>query len=526
MLKTRQVWLKAVLSEEGDDVIARCCVVMDGQYLPFEVRVNVPALLKTISALGLVPKAANGQPVVGFGLKSFVKKAVKKVAKAKIIKGAVKVIKATTKASVALATAPVSLAVHIAKGERIDRAALSVLKEQVKAVKTLAPYAQMVISFVPGVGTGLSAALGAGLALASGQNITDALMAGVKGALPGGPVAAAAFDVATAIARGKPITEVALSVLPVGDREKKAIAAGIAVAGRIARGQSVDKALLAEADRALDLLPADARKAVSAGVALASGQVVQAAGAGLGLIPGGSFASVAKNLSPGAFAAMTVANKALNASAAGSAIVTAAKSAQHAVARGKVAADLIKAGKGNAAKLRPIVQKAVKTRAAVVKTAPALAKRAAEASKVKAQFQKIAVSARAGNPDARVTAAVLARTKAMRDQIAVATQKSEGGQAGLVITADGRIVRSSKGRWIRKSTVPGDQTLYRGPKTAPLRGVFSAVAGGASPGWGGSDDPADDIEGPLYPVRYSEPVQLDDFSASSYGSAVAGVLTP
>lgn len=73
------------------------------------------------------------------------------------------------------------------------------------------PYAQAVLSFVPGIGTGVSAALGAASALAQGQSITDAALAAARGALPGGPVAQTAFDVGLSIAKGASPTEAALA---------------------------------------------------------------------------------------------------------------------------------------------------------------------------------------------------------------------------------------------------------------------------------------------------------------------------
>ncbi len=63
----------------------------------------------------------------------------------------------------------------------------------------------MVAPFVPGVGTGIGAALGAANALASGQPITQVLISAARGALPGGAIAQGAFDVAMNLAKGKNI---------------------------------------------------------------------------------------------------------------------------------------------------------------------------------------------------------------------------------------------------------------------------------------------------------------------------------
>lgn len=76
--------------------------------------------------------------------------------------------------------------------EQIGAAVLSV-------VKSAAPFIQLGLSFIPGIGTAASAALGAAVALAEGRGITDALIAGAKGACPGGPYVATAFEHAVAL---------------------------------------------------------------------------------------------------------------------------------------------------------------------------------------------------------------------------------------------------------------------------------------------------------------------------------------
>lgn len=108
--------------------------------------------------------------------------------------------------------------------------ALSVIKA---TVGPILPYVQSVLSFVPGVGTGISAAIGAAQALADGRSITQAIVAAAKSAIPGGPLAATAFDAAWGLAHGRPIDSVALealrSRLP-GDLAKKAFDTGLALA--------------------------------------------------------------------------------------------------------------------------------------------------------------------------------------------------------------------------------------------------------------------------------------------------------
>lgn len=114
----------------------------------------------------------------------------------------------------------------------------------------LAAAIEAVLSFVPVIGTGINAAIAAGEALANGENITDALVAGAKNALPGGAIASKGFDLAygavKAIASGKPIDEIALAAareaLP-NEEAKKAFDIGTA----IAHGQNVQQALVSGA---------------------------------------------------------------------------------------------------------------------------------------------------------------------------------------------------------------------------------------------------------------------------------------
>lgn len=102
------------------------------------------------------------------------------------------------------------------------------------------PYAAAVLSFVPVLGTGVSAALGAATALAQGRPITDALIDAAAAAVPGGAIAAAAVRVGASLAQGK----------------------------------GVDAALLVEVRRSL---PPAARVALDTGVALGSARGIQRA---------------------------------------------------------------------------------------------------------------------------------------------------------------------------------------------------------------------------------------------------------
>jgi hypothetical protein len=109
-----------------------------------------------------------------------------------------------------MANSPFTIADRIASGARLDHVALDTLKDHLSQVRTLAPYAQTVVSMVPGIGQGVNAAVAVGAALAQGRPITEAAMNAVRAAIPGGELAQKAFDIAKKVASGKPIAGIAL----------------------------------------------------------------------------------------------------------------------------------------------------------------------------------------------------------------------------------------------------------------------------------------------------------------------------
>jgi hypothetical protein len=162
------------------------------------------------------------------------------------------------------------LVAKVAKGERIDKALLSSMKGQIASVRDVAPYVQMVASFVPGVGSGLAAAMAAGVALSEGRTITDAVIDGLKKAVPGGAIGQIAMQTALDVAKGNSITTAAMNEaiaqLPAEARN----AANIAIAA--AKGQNVRVAVL---NAIRDHLPADAKKALDIGTAVATARNIQ-----------------------------------------------------------------------------------------------------------------------------------------------------------------------------------------------------------------------------------------------------------
>lgn len=81
----------------------------------------------------------------------------------------------------------------------------------VSTVRVAAPYVRMVLYFVPGVGWTAGAILEASLALAEGESITDATLAGIRGALPPVGLERVAFDMGVALARNGDLTDAALA---------------------------------------------------------------------------------------------------------------------------------------------------------------------------------------------------------------------------------------------------------------------------------------------------------------------------
>lgn len=270
-------------------------VVVSGRTLRAFVPLGhvVLAFDQELQRVGCVGFASVGAPCFSVGsFFSKIKNAVKSVAKAivpKVVKQAAqKVVAVAKKVATAIAKVPVlgtiikaagSLALLPAKataqlvqGKRISAIAVDQFKSAISSVKTLAPYVQTVISFVPGIGTGISAGIGGALALASGQKIGDALLAAAKSALPGGPVAQAAFSIAADVMHGKPITTIAIDALPIAPAAKTALLSGLQAAKDIAAGKNIVTSVL---DNAVKNLPPQVQKAVSIGVALGHAKNLQ-----------------------------------------------------------------------------------------------------------------------------------------------------------------------------------------------------------------------------------------------------------
>ncbi len=170
----------------------------------------------------------------------------------------------------------VDTGVAAARGQNILKAAEKAYKAGIGDFRKSLQLATMVAPFIPGIGTGVAAALGAATALANGERITDALIAGARSAVPGGAIAQLAFDTAVNLARGKNFGEALLnsarSRLPGGPAAQAAFDAAIT----LAKGKSLQDAAFAATGRLLPKSPY-AADALSFVKKVASGQNIQRA---------------------------------------------------------------------------------------------------------------------------------------------------------------------------------------------------------------------------------------------------------
>jgi hypothetical protein len=157
-----------------------------------------------------------------------------------------------------LATQPFSISENILKGERVDHVAVDALKQRVGDIREIAPYAQTVIALVPGVGPVASSAIGAGLALAQGLPVDEVAAAAIAGALPGGAIALAAYNVGrTALVQHKlgNVASLVSSIgqaagIPIPPVASATLTGGLNVLQNMVNGQKPDAALLQAALKA------------------------------------------------------------------------------------------------------------------------------------------------------------------------------------------------------------------------------------------------------------------------------------
>lgn len=130
----------------------------------------------------------------------------------------------------------------LARGKNVWHSFRRAGRGVVNDVRAKLRYARIAAPFVPGVGTGVAAALGAADALASGRSITDAAIAAARSAIPGGALAQTAFDVGLNLAQGRSLSAAALDAarrrLPGGPAARAAFDTAVA----LGRGKSLQAA--------------------------------------------------------------------------------------------------------------------------------------------------------------------------------------------------------------------------------------------------------------------------------------------
>jgi len=164
----------------------------------------------------------------------------------------------------------------VLRGENVIAAVKAAGKAGIADEREALRFVAMVAPFVPGVGTGVAAAIGAADALANGKPITQALIAGVRGSIPGGSAAALGFDATVGLIEGKRLDESLLTAarnrLPPGPAQ-----AAFDTAVALAQGKKAQDALMLGAGKLLPPSQYSADAADFARRALAGENLGQAA---------------------------------------------------------------------------------------------------------------------------------------------------------------------------------------------------------------------------------------------------------
>jgi hypothetical protein len=175
-----------------------------------------------------------------------------------------------------LQSGPFLLTDKIISGERLDRALIQEFRDKIAAIREVAPYAQTIIAFVPGIGSGVSAAIGAGLAIAQGAPLDEAILEGVKSAVPGGALGRAVYGLALNAATGKNLIkslgDVGVDSLGLPPAAAEGLHKALNVAYAAAKGDNIPQAALQEAR---GYIPAEAQEAFDIAIAMAQGKRLQ-----------------------------------------------------------------------------------------------------------------------------------------------------------------------------------------------------------------------------------------------------------
>jgi len=167
-------------------------------------------------------------------------------------------------------------ALSIARGENV----LKTLKREgvgmVADVRRSLPLAAGVVSYVPGVGTGVASGLSAVSAASQGKSLRGIAEEAAIGAVPGGQLYKAAIQASVDVARGKNVLksvtsrglELARSQIPGGELGQRAFNVGL----NVAKGGNVARSVASEGiSYARSQLPDVAQRALSAGINVAQG---------------------------------------------------------------------------------------------------------------------------------------------------------------------------------------------------------------------------------------------------------------
>lgn len=175
-----------------------------------------------------------------------------------------------------IASGPFTFTDRIISGERLDRALIQDFRDKLSGIREVAPYAQTVLSFVPGIGTGVAAAIGAGLALAQGRPIDEAILEGVKDAVPGGAIGQATYGLVVNAATGKNLIKSAadfgVEALNLPPAAAEGLHKALNVAYAAAKGDNIPMAALNEAR---SYVPPEGQRAFDIAVAMAQGKRLQ-----------------------------------------------------------------------------------------------------------------------------------------------------------------------------------------------------------------------------------------------------------
>ena len=172
-----------------------------------------------------------------------------------------------------IATGPFAFTSSMLEGERLDHALLDDLKSKVTAYQEIAPYAATIVSFVPGIGSGVAAGIAASTAVMQGMPIDEAVMQGVKAALPGGAAAQAAFTLTTAAIAGDNLIQAGGNALIDAAGLPPQAKIALDVIYRASKGENIPKAALEDA---YQLMPTpETKQAVQTAVAVALGKRLQ-----------------------------------------------------------------------------------------------------------------------------------------------------------------------------------------------------------------------------------------------------------